>query len=93
MERDDGRPDARLRAAAGRRAGDAEVSDVRDSRDVPAEAGRERPPAPAVPSADTVVNYHFPVEVVVVGGLSDEERDALEAHIWERLSRALDRLS
>ena len=93
MERDDGRLETRPRPAAGGRAGGAEVSDARDSRDTQAGIGWERPIPPAAPSADTVVNYYFPVEVVVVGGLSDEERDGLEAHLWERLSRALDRLS
>jgi hypothetical protein len=40
----------------------------------------------------TVVNYYFPVEVVVVGAMSDEDRVELEARIWERLGDALDRL-
>jgi hypothetical protein len=38
-----------------------------------------------------VVNFYFPVEVVVVGALRDADRDALEAGIWERLYNAIER--
>jgi hypothetical protein len=40
-----------------------------------------------------VINYYFPVEIVVVGTLPEEEREAIEARIWEHLSDALDRLT
>ena len=40
-----------------------------------------------------VINYYFPVEVVIVGSLPEEERAALEARIWESLSSALERMS
>jgi hypothetical protein len=40
-----------------------------------------------------VVNYYFPVEVVLVGGLPEEERAAIEARIWESLGDALGRLA
>jgi hypothetical protein len=40
-----------------------------------------------------VINYYFPVEIVVVGTLPEEEREAIEARIWENLSDALDRLA
>jgi hypothetical protein len=40
-----------------------------------------------------IVNYYFPVEVVIAGGLPDEERAALETRIWESLGDALTRLT
>jgi hypothetical protein len=40
-----------------------------------------------------VVNYYFPVEIVMVGSLPDEEKEAMEASIWEKLGDALDRLA
>jgi hypothetical protein len=40
-----------------------------------------------------VINYYFPVEIVVVGTLPEEEREAIETRIWENLSDALDRLA
>lgn len=39
------------------------------------------------------VHYHFPVEIVVVGALSDAEQRRLEAGIWERLANALERIA
>jgi hypothetical protein len=38
---------------------------------------------------DGVINYYFPVEVVIVGRLPEEEREAIEARVWERLHEAL----
>jgi hypothetical protein len=38
-----------------------------------------------------VINFYFPVEVVIVGALRDSDRDALEARIWENLYDALER--
>jgi hypothetical protein len=46
----------------------------------------------AMGDGGTVVNYYFPVEVVVVGAMSDEDRTELETRIWQRLGDALDRL-
>jgi hypothetical protein len=40
-----------------------------------------------------VVNYYFPVEIVVVGSLPDEERAAIEARIWESLGEAMQRMT
>lgn len=54
--------------------------------------GSEAEIEPAAASAGTVVNYYFPVEVVVVGALSDDDRAELEASIWGGLSDALDRI-
>ena len=39
-----------------------------------------------------VINYYFPVEVVIVGSLPEEERMSLEARIWESLGDALERM-
>jgi hypothetical protein len=43
--------------------------------------------------SEGVVNYYFPVEVVIVGSLPEEERIGLEARIWENLGDALERMS
>ena len=40
-----------------------------------------------------VVNYYFPIEVVIVGSLPEEERAALETRIWESLGDALERMT
>ena len=40
-----------------------------------------------------VVNYYFPVEIVIVGSLPEEEREALETRIWESLGDALERMT
>lgn len=37
-----------------------------------------------------VVNYYFPVEVVIVRGLPEEEHAAIEARIWESLGDAIE---
>ncbi len=42
-------------------------------------------------AAQGVINYYFPVEVVVIGGFPEEEKAAFEAQIWENLSTALER--
>jgi hypothetical protein len=41
-------------------------------------------------SGSQIVNYYFPVEIVLVGGLSDDERRRIETDIWTHLSDALD---
>ena len=38
-----------------------------------------------------VMNFYFPVEVVVVGALRDTDRATIEAHMWEQLHEAIDR--
>lgn len=40
-----------------------------------------------------VINYYFPVEIVIVGNLSEEEREAIETRVWEHLSDALERFA
>jgi hypothetical protein len=54
--------------------------------------GSEAVIEPVETSGEAVVNYYFPVEVVVVGALTDEERGEVEARIWDSLSEALDRV-
>jgi hypothetical protein len=48
---------------------------------------------PAQMTTQGVVNYYFPVEVVVVGGLSEEDHAAIEARIWRSFGDALNRMS
>jgi hypothetical protein len=48
---------------------------------------------PAGRNLPGAVEYSFPVEIVVVGGLSDAERERIEAGIWARLATALERLA
>lgn len=40
-----------------------------------------------------VINYYFPVEVVIIGNLPEEERASLEERIWESLGDALERIT
>jgi hypothetical protein len=42
---------------------------------------------------EAVVNYYFPVEVVMVGGLSEEDHAAVEARIWRSFGDALNRMT
>lgn len=54
--------------------------------------GSEAVIEPASLAAQSVVNYYFPVEIVIVGSLPEEERAAIEMRIWENLSDALERM-
>lgn len=47
---------------------------------------------PAALGAMTQVEYHFPVEVEVRGGLSEEDHVAIERRIFGALSQAMERL-
>jgi hypothetical protein len=40
-----------------------------------------------------VINYYFPIEIVIVGTLPEEEKAGLEARIWESLGDALERMT
>lgn len=55
--------------------------------------GSEAQIEPAQLTAQGVVNYYFPIEVVIVGGLPEEEHAAIEARIWESLGNALERMT
>lgn len=39
-----------------------------------------------------VINFYFPVEIVVMGTLPPEEREAIEARVWQRLGDAIERV-
>lgn len=56
-------------------------------------AGSEAKIEPTQMMAQGVVNYYFPVEVVIVGSLPEEEQAAIEARIWESLGDALERMA
>jgi len=53
--------------------------------------GSEAEIEPLAMSREQVINYYFPVEIVIVGSLSEEEREAIERRIWEKLTDALER--
>lgn len=55
--------------------------------------GSEAVIEPAQMSDQSEINYYFPVEIVIVGGLPEAEREAIEAGIWERLGEELTRLA
>ncbi|HLW71303.1 MAG TPA: hypothetical protein VKS22_11850 [Candidatus Binataceae bacterium] len=55
--------------------------------------GSEATIEPAQMMTEAVVNYYFPVEVVVVGGLSEEDHAAVEARIWRSFGDALNRMT
>ena len=57
----------------------------------------ERIVAPAnaravIDGGGVVVNYYFPVEIVIAGSLPEAERELIQARVWESLSDALQRL-
>lgn len=47
----------------------------------------------SVEMSNQVINYYFPVEIVIVGSLPEEEREMMEASIWEKLCEAQERLA
>lgn len=55
--------------------------------------GSEAKIEPAEMTSQGTVNYYFPVEIVMVGSLPEEEQAAIEARIWESLGDALERMS
>ena len=55
--------------------------------------GSEAAIEPAQMMTQEVVNYHFPIEVVVVGGLSEEDHAAIEARVWRSFGDALSRMT
>ncbi len=48
-------------------------------------------PVPQVWASGEVVNYYFPVEVVVAGSLTPQDRETLQAGIFEDLHDAINR--
>lgn len=55
--------------------------------------GSEAEIEPAEMHGQGVINYHFPVEIVIVGSLPEEERELIETRIWERLADVLGRMA
>jgi hypothetical protein len=55
--------------------------------------GSEATIEPAQMMTQGVVNYYFPVEVVIIGGLSDEDHAAIEARIWGSFGDAFNRMT
>lgn len=50
----------------------------------------EQPPAPPHSAPpEEVVNYYFPVEIVVAGRLADQERELIQAQIYQDLHEAI----
>jgi hypothetical protein len=55
-------------------------------------SGSEAEIEPAEMAGQRVINYHFPVEIVIVGSLPEEERELIEMRVWERLADVLGRM-
>jgi hypothetical protein len=55
--------------------------------------GSEAVIEPAQMMTEGVVNYYFPVEVVIVGALSEEEHAAIEARVWRSFGDAFERMT
>jgi hypothetical protein len=47
--------------------------------------------ADAAAAEDQLVNFVFPVEVIVVGALTEDDHQQIEERIWTRFSEALSR--
>lgn len=60
---------------------------IRPARDSEAEI------EPVEMNGQRVINYYFPVEIVIVGSLPEAERELIENRIWERLSDVLARMA
>lgn len=53
--------------------------------------GSESNEPPVLTIGAGTVNYYFPVEIEVVGGLTEHQRASLEAGIWSQLTDAFER--
>ncbi len=51
--------------------------------------GAEAEVEPVEMNGQGVINYYFPVEIVIVGSLPEEERELIETRIWEKLGGVL----
>jgi hypothetical protein len=51
--------------------------------------GSEAEIEPSEMASTGVINYHFPIEIVIVGELPEEERELIETRVWERLGDVL----
>jgi hypothetical protein len=79
-------------ASGGRVMNDGLVVVHKDEYIMPA-AGSDAQIEPVASPNGDVINYYFPVEVVVVGTLPDDEVARIEARIWEQLRHAIARLT
>jgi hypothetical protein len=48
---------------------------------------------PVAMESERVVNYYFPVEIVIVGSLPEEERELITTRIWDQLGDVLRRMA
>ena len=46
---------------------------------------------PTLGNDQTVINYYFPVEIVVIGGICEATHLEIQARVWEKLGDALER--
>jgi hypothetical protein len=58
---------------------------------VPAQ-GPETALEPMTGAEPAVINYYFPLEIVLVGDLSEETHQVIQTRIWENFGDALDRV-
>ena len=54
--------------------------------------GSEADIEPAEIGGQSVINYYFPVEIVLVGSLPEEERENIERRIYEKIYDAIEGL-
>ena len=66
---------------------------VHEGENIMPTPGSEAIIEPAAMTTQGVVNYYFPVEVVIVGSLPEEEHAAIEARIWRNLGDAFQRMT
>lgn len=76
----------------GRRVRQTGIALVHEGEYIVPAPGAEAELEPVAEAAASVTNYYFPIELIVVGSLPEEEQAALEERIWERLGDALERL-
>jgi hypothetical protein len=55
--------------------------------------GSEAEIEPIRMEGEQVVNYFFPVEIVIVGSLPEEERELITTRVWEQLGDVLRRMA
>src|SRR5688500_3218172 len=55
--------------------------------------GSEAEVEPVGMQDESVVNYYFPVEIIVVGSLPEEERELITTRVWEQLGDVLRRMA
>jgi hypothetical protein len=90
----DGESSAKLPTfRAGGRVRETGIALVHEGEYIVPAAGSEASIEPAELTEDSVINFHFPVQIEIVGSLSSEERESIEEDIWTKLMEAIERLS